>query len=233
MQSTSNEAIIIPDVPQMPDVTKGIVELQAKAILAERQATSCTIADDEERDMALNALQRMKQVAKEVEALRDATVRPFNTLVDTINNIFRPLKDRFSSAETTYKKKIGDYAAEKERIRRVEEARQQEEYRKKLEEEAKKTDVEKEYVPPPVVTLPERQVKTETATGSVVRAWDFEVVDMDAFYKFRPDLCNLEIKKGATKSFVQALGKANQLDKAPGLRIFEVQDVKVRTRATI
>lgn len=191
----------------------------AKAILAEKTAQRVTITDDTEEGMAVDSLSEIKTFQKEVETARKSEVEPFNKLLKTINDAFRPIADRLTSAEDAIKGKIRIYRMEKENIRRREEGRLRKEHDAAVAAEQKAAAEENrqaQIVLPPPAILPE----APTARGEIGKAtsktfWNYRVIDIGKLYAARPELVELKEKRRLVLEAVKD-GKAIR-----GLELFE------------
>lgn len=214
------------EIIRAEDLKIDLTRWHGMSIQAERQAQSIEVTCDEEEQMAVDALSEIKSFQKQTESARKDNVTPFNNLVSRVNDMFRPIGDSLTNAESIIKNKVKHYRMEKERIRQEEERKNQEEFQKRIAEEKKKaeeTGKEQRILAPPPTTLP----VASTTHGSFGRAtgkkfWNFEVENIEELYKARPDLIELVVRKRETKEAVQR----NQ--SIPGLRIFEDMEISAR-----
>lgn len=216
-----NTALIKPE-----DLKIDLTRWHGLSIQAEKTAQSIEITCDDEDQMAADALSEIKSFQKQVEQARKEEVTPFNDLVSRVNAMFRPISDSISNAETIIKGKVKAYRMEKERIRQENERKQREEFEKKIAEEKRKAEAEnreQRILAPPPTTLP----VAATTHGSIGKTtgkkfWNYEVTDIEALYKARPDLVELTVRKRETKAACQ------KTQTIPGLRIFEDMEIAAR-----
>jgi hypothetical protein len=203
-----------------------LTEWNGKAIQAERTAAAIEITTDEEDSMAVDSLAEITRFKRGVESARKTEVEPFNLLVKKINDIFRPISESLDAAESVIKGKRKFYLQEKERVRQEEEGKRLAEYQAKIEAEKKKAEAEHREVkivtPPPVILPSAPTTRGESGTSTAKKFWNYEVTDIAALYKARPDLVKIEQKPRE----ILAAVKVDQ--SIPGLRIFE--DIQISSR---
>lgn len=208
------------------DLQVDLTKWNGLSIQAERIASSIEITCDEEEGMAVDSLSRIKSFQKETEEARKNEVDPFNQLVRRVNDMFRPIGESLSNAETIIKDKVKFYRIQKERIGQEEERKRQEEYQKKIEAERKKaeeTGEQQQIVTPPPTVMPVAQTSRGSVGSATARKfWNYEVIDIAALYAARPDLVKMEVRARETKTACQE----NQF--IPGLRIFEDMEIAAR-----
>ena len=197
------------------------------AIQAERTANAIEITTDEEDSMAIDSMSEITRFKKDIEAARKDEVGPFNELVKRVNDLFRPITTSLEVAEKMIKEKRVFYLREKERVRQAEEAKRLAEYQAKIEAERKKAEAEKREVkivtPPPVILQAPSTTHGSAGSSTAKKFWNYEVTDIDALYKARPDLVKMEPKPRE----ILAAVKTNQT--IPGLKIFE--DISVTSKS--
>jgi hypothetical protein len=197
------------------------------AIAAERTANAIEITTDEEDSMAIDSMSEITKFKKDVEAARKDEVGPFNELVKRVNDLFRPITTSLEVAEKMIKDKRVFYLKEKERVRQIEEQKRLVEYNARIEAERKKAAKEKREMaivtPPPVILEAPSTTHGSAGSSTAKKFWNYEVTDIDALYKARPDLVKIEPKPRE----ILAAVKTNQT--IPGLKIFE--DISVTSKS--
>jgi hypothetical protein len=209
-------------VPGPPD----LVKWQGFSIQAERMAGAIEITTDEEDQMAIDSLSQIKTFQKSVTAAKDEALEPFKAFVNRVRNMFAPIEDSLTNAETVIKGKRKAFILERDRLRDEENRRRMEEHALKVKAEqdrAKAANVPAPIVaPPPVVMSAPVTTRGDVGSSTAKKFWNYEVTDLAALYAARPDLVKLEVKRRETLEAV----KGNQT--IPGLRIFE--DITVTSR---
>lgn len=214
-----SEAVQIPGPPDL-------VTWQKYSIEAESVAGVIEITSDEENQMAIDSLSRIKTFQKEVTAAKDKALDPFKVFVNRVRNMFAPIEDSLENAEKVIKAKQKAFIMAREKAR-------EEENRKRMEEHAAKVKAEREaakakgeaapiVAPPPVVMSAPATTRGEVGQSTVKKFWNYEVVDLNAFAAAHPELVKIEVKRRETLEAV----KKNQ--NMAGLRIFE--DMQVVSR---
>lgn len=194
----------------------------AKAILAEKNAGFISVTDDKENAMAADSLSEIKSFIKEVEDARKNEVEPFNKLVTSINDVFRPISDRLKSAEAKIKQLIKDYATVKENERKRIDAERQKEFAAKVvaEQELAKQEnrVPDVVVPPPTVLPTETTSRGEFGKTTMRTVWKWKLIDEK---KVPDEYFLLDEKKinGCVRSGVRSI---------PGIEIYSEKEVSAR-----
>jgi len=203
----------------VPEVKLDVVKWNGLAIQAQRTAGAIEITTDEEDQMAIDSLSEVKSFQKQVETAKASALEPFNQLVNRIRNAFAPITDSLKSAEEIIKNKRKAFLFEKDRIQREEEAKRQAEFQAKVareREEAKaKGETAKIIAPPPVVMPAPVTTRGDMGKSTASDYWNFEVVDINALYNARPELCKIEVRRADT---LKAVDKDQSI---PGLRVFK------------
>lgn len=209
-------------IPTPPD----LVKWQGYSIEAERIAGVIEITSDEEDQMAIDSLSRIKTFQKEVVAAKDKELDPFKVLVNRVRNMFAPIEDSLTKAESIIKDKRKAFVVAREKAR-------EEENRKRMEEHAAKVKAERDaakaagttapiVAPPPVVMSAPVTTRGEVGQSTVKKFWNYEVTDLQQFATACPTLVKIEVKRRETLEVL----KTNQ--NIPGLRVFE--DMTVTSR---
>jgi len=218
------------DALQQATVESGKEIVRADEMLLMAQAA--ILRGQPELEAAAEHLRGVKGYYKRVEDLRKDLVTPLNNTVKKINDLFRPALDLATKVENVWKRKIGEYHTEENRIRAQAEAklRQDAAAREiKLQEQATKLrekgkdaraavkEEEAANIPTPVVAEPEKP------KGISYRdTWEFEVVDEDAVPR---EYLFLDHKKiGAV---VRATKGTLEI---PGIRVFKTTTVAAGSR---
>lgn len=180
--------------------------------------------------------------------LTDRVRDMFRPISDSFKTAEKTIKDKHGAytaekerirREEERKRQEGHQRQILEEQRRVEgeNRKRREEYEAKLQEERRKAEEENRQaailapppvveaqiiVPPPTVLPSAPTTKGNIGAATTTKSWDFEVVDIHAVYKAKPELVSLEIRRGLAKSIVQT----NQ--NISGLRVFEVFNTRAK-----
>jgi hypothetical protein len=216
------------DFAALPEVTEVSLELALLSNMASKYA----IDGPDAFAQAGEHLQRVKGVAKRLEAGRDRYVRPLNQEVKNINNLFASLGDRLAGIERTIKRAMAAWAdAERARLadqqRHLdEEARKQ---REKLAMQAAKAEAAGK-----TEKAEDLQLRAATTVAPVVPREPPKVagVSMRAVWKYEitnpaivpREMCSPDPKKIA--AIVAALKSETNI---PGVRVYEDQQVAARS----
>jgi len=233
---------------ELPGVALDLEELQKRDALVLRAERVMSVTTADEQTEAVEIGQKLRTWMKDVEAARVEVKAPFRERAELIDSLAKeavaPLKtelDRLSRLVSCFQQQ------EAERVKRAEDARQQEIIR--LEAERKKAEDDARVMQAAMVSdkdlaeaiaaeaaakkaqedaynriaapLPEAQKATGAATR---KEMCYEVVDVVALYRARPELVRLEANAAAIRATV-FVGMT-----IPGLRIWEETRTVIRTR---
>jgi len=206
-------------------VSTSLASVITEAKEIKERIASLTITDEPSHLVAVETSSIITRLKKMVEKARKEQVDPLNAEVKDINTHFKQYSDRLDELDKSVRGKLSAWDVEQERIRQEREERQRkamEELRRKELEEAAKNKTEAA----PALVIPtkevEKTVHSDTGSATSMLFWNFEVTDVDALYKARPDLVKLEAKRRETLVAVDA-------DQTiPGLRIFRDSKQAVR-----
>jgi hypothetical protein len=102
------------------DVDARAAEVERQVAEARAQAEAIQVRTPEEADLAAAALKQIKEREKAAEAERVALTKPLNDHVKEINRKFKDAAAPYNEAKGVIDEKIGEYEAERERIRKEE-----------------------------------------------------------------------------------------------------------------
>jgi hypothetical protein len=208
------------------------------AVLEARQIT--TITDAFEAEIATDALRGVSVLAKEIESARVAVKAPVIALGKKIDETAKAFIVDLVSEELRLNRLLGDYAADKQRKADAERRAAQEEADRLAREaataaraaERATTDGQAEQAQQAAAAAEVKaiearvavaEVKREGPAGIVLRqTYKFEVEDIKALFKARPDLCVIEPNGAAIRAQIPH----NQ--NIPGLRIWQEAKASVR-----
>lgn len=202
--------------------------------------TIVAIADAFDAETAADALRAVTELAKQVETARKIIKEPVLELGKKIDATAKDFVADLETEKGRLSRMLGDYqAAERAKAEEARKAAEAEARRKA--EEAAKAAAEAEFATTQAEQDRAQQVaaKAETAAiearvavattaaiqpkgVSVRTVWKFEVTDIDALFKARPDLCLIE----PNGSLIRETIKVNQ--NIPGLRIWNEASASVR-----
>lgn len=205
---------------------------EQKAQQALSLADSLEIVDAESYAIATEELKAIKSKYREIEEQRKGLKKPIDEAARRIQGFFRPPLDFLSQAESVIKRKITDWNAEQDRIRREAQRKADEQARKereRLEARARKAEesgkAEKaEQLAQQAETVTPAIVPTETpkAKGISTRTvWRFRITDKS---KIPDQYKSVDEKKIA--GVVRSLGEDTAI---PGVEIYPEQVVAART----
>jgi hypothetical protein len=133
------EAALFPakiEVNLLPE-TKELIR-NASEMIASGATIKITSAD--EYAIAADQMQKVKGLAKEIEAARTIQVAPLNTLVKDVNGYYKRFAEPLASTERVIKDAMLAYSNEQERLRKLAEAKAQQDAREEAEKLAAKAD---------------------------------------------------------------------------------------------
>lgn len=212
-------------------------DIQDRAELAIASGSMITVVEDPaDEQSAVSAIKDIKAIISEVEKARQVCKRPFLDKGRELDRIAQEFITPLADEQRRIQGVMTAYTVEQNRIRReaeqkrLEELRAIEEEKRKAEEALKKAQtVEEKQMAATVVqaAIQERKEVTqapkpvESPKGlSVRKEYRVEVVDADALYKARPDLCELKPRLAMIKEAVKAGAEI------PGVT-FTIQEIPV------
>lgn len=212
-----------------------IPEANAQRDALLKEATTIKAVENAfDAECAADVLRNVKALSKSVESARKEVGKPLLEITREINGTAKsfcgPLDaeaDRLSRILGAYQQAEREKAA-KERRRLEEEERR---IRREAEEAAAKDfateaetqeAVEKAAEAVAAVRVQRQELKASEPEKTQLRTyWKFEVEDIDAIYKARPELCRIEPNGEAIRAFLKTTSNKHPV---PGLRAWE--DVK-------
>lgn len=226
-----------------------IIVKKADAILAARGALEIT--SDPMEALAVEALKSVTKAIKEMESSRAAMKKPVADLGKQIDELAREYSKELETEKDRLSRLIGAYALEKQKAaaeedrKRVAELNRIEEERRKLKEDAERIATEAARSgTPEAQEAAAAQISTLQAQSAALRQesvgvmvpitaskeagtatatkWRFEVTDVQALFKARPDLVKLE----PSTSAINAAIATDQT--IPGLKIWSETKTIVR-----
>lgn len=201
-----------------------VQELAARIVTLQTQATAIVIDNPERVQTATDLLGLIARMKKGLEERRQVLVKPLNDQVREINDTFKGYSGPLEDADRIVRQKVIAFNQAEEQRRRQEEARLRELQAKeqaKLEKQAARKGLEAPP-PQPAVVVPQAAptVRSEAATVTTKKVWDFEVTDKAAV----PESFKL-VNEAAIRAAVRA-----GVREIAGCRIFERDELAVRTR---
>ena len=168
------------------------------------------------------AVAKSANLIKVLETNRKETIKDADTYVRAVNRFVKIFRDQVDAIVASGKKKIGDYAFQKELKRReLAKAAQVEadKIQAAMDQRAEKAGVEPVQMPAMILPRKQTPVRTESGSASTRMVWTWEIVDESEIPKAY--FC-VDVKT------IDAAVKAG-LRKIDGIKIFERPLVSVRT----
>ena len=230
--TTADLAIVPPPQASPIVLLKGDVVARIDDIAATAEVMSVT--DAESAQAAADFMRRATALGKEIESARVEANAPALALQRAINAAVKAPADRLDSAKRTLQRKVGEWQAEQDRIRREAEvlrqkelARIEAENRKAAEEQRKREEEARAAnLPPPApmpapvaqeVALPAVPLVAPKVAGVRMRSTlTFEVVDVAAL----PEALTMRLPDAAKirAQFCQLWREGDPIPEVPGLR---------------
>lgn len=165
-----------------------------------------TIATDEQQEQVMGLLREVKGKFKALEARRTEITGPLNAALRSVNDLFRPPKEKFEDLERLLKAKVAKYL--------------------ELKRQANATYAQlgaQAATPEQATQILQQMVPVEPPRGVSVRSvWKFNVTDPDAVPR---ELCSPDVKKiGAACQYAPD----GQPLPIPGVQWFQDSSVTVR-----
>jgi hypothetical protein len=233
---------------ELPEVTHDFEELAKRDVLVTMASRVTAVTTADEQEDAVNLGQRLRVWIKDIEAARVEVKAPFRQRVDLIDSLAKdasaPCKaalDRLSALVSLFQQQ------EAERVRLAEQARQEEIARLEIERQKKEEALKVVQATMTTEKDLEEAIKAEAAakqaaadaynriaapvpealraTGAATqKVMCYEVTDVHALYRARPELVRLEANAAAIRATVM-VGMT-----VPGLRIWEETKTVISTR---
>jgi hypothetical protein len=204
-----------------------------KAELITKSAAITTVTSNDESAKAQFHSRSLAAMRIEVEKSRKLVKEPVNRIGKMIDNAAADFLAEIVAEENRIKQLVGDHAEEVLRIKADKERIEREAFeaaraaREAAEEggiaavlAAKKATAEK--------LQSSNEVAVTRLADGIRFAWDFEVVNIEAFYAAEPDLCEITLKRAAILTALKEL-ESNGFDVAMrGIRAFKKPIVSSR-----
>lgn len=205
-----------------------------------QQCKGITVVDDSfVNECAVEILRDVARMKADVEKTRKQLKQPVLDLGRAIDGAAKDFLTSLGDAERGVKKLVDSYAAEQRRIqfeaerkRREEEeriAKEKAEAARKLEEaktaeeqQAAKAVVEEKVKEQADLKLSPVKTEEKSEGMSVRVSKDFEIQDIEALWKARPDLVHMMPKRSAILEAIKTV------DSIPGIKIFEKTSTSIR-----
>lgn len=235
---------------ELPSITHDYQELARRDILVAEAAQITAVTTADEQALAVDLGQKLRGWLKEIEAARVEVKAPFRQLAELVDALAKeaavPCKaalDRLSALVSLFQQQ------EAERVRLAEQARQEEIARLEIERQKKEEALKAIQTSMTTEKDLDEAIKAEAAskqaaadaynriamptpaafraTGATTqKVMCYEVLDVHALYRARPELVRLEANAAAIRATVFA-GMT-----VPGLRIWEETKTVISTRGS-
>jgi hypothetical protein len=174
-------------VPIEPDKDADVIALVQSARTICQYAESRVVANLEDTKLATEDLSTLSLTMRAVKEKQADYTKPYKTLLDGINGVFKPVIDSLDKATSITKSKLLAYRAEVERRRLAAEAinREKEELAKR-EAALNEGEITVDLTPVPVPEVAPKTVYTEVGNAGVVKNWHYRVTNftlLDDVYK--------------------------------------------------
>ena len=204
-----------------------------KAALIERSSEVTTVTSNDESAMAQFHSRSLAAMRIEVEKSRKLVKEPVNRIGKMIDQAAANFLIEITAEEGRIKQLVGAHAEEVLRIKAEKEAAERAAFEaaRAAKEEAENGGIAA-VLAAKKATAEKLQSSNEVAATRLADgirfAWDFEVVNIEAFYAAEPDLCEITLKRAAILTALKEL-ESNGFDVAmPGIRAFKKPIVSSR-----
>lgn len=199
-----------------------LMQFRAAVNAMQREVAELSVSDAATEAKAGEMTAQVKALSKQIIAQQDMIISEPQRFVKSVQVFTLPFRKDLEAMEGQLKRKLGDYAYQKEMERRKAEAaalKASAEAQKKIDREAKKAGIDPVQLPTPVVPQESAPIRTESGTTSFVPVWDFELVRIeDVPHKYL--MIDASAIRNAIRSGVRDI---------PGLKIVEKLNVRTRT----
>ena len=197
----------------MEVIKQKTISLDTRAIAIMQQAKDMLIQDDVSQGEAVQFLTQIAMAKKDVDAQRRFFTDPMNNHVKTINGLFKGYSGPLDESDQVVRRKLTEYHIEQKRIAR--------EAQEAAIAEAESTDADDMIIESVMqVEQPDKTVRVASGSATMRDVWAYEIVD--------PAQIPEEYKVIDEKR-IAAVVKAG-VRNIPGVKIFQKQEVTVRTR---
>lgn len=206
------------------ELAQGSYEWRADVLATTRSVTA--VADAMDAEICADALRLVSEIVKEVEASRVEIGKPVLEVTRKINSLAKEFTADLAEEKTRLERILGTYQAEERRkADQLRKAAQIEAQR--LHTLAQEASTEAESIAADAVAtaayVAAAEIQPMKPEGVAVRqTWKYEVTDIAALFKARPDLCTIE----PAAAIIRAVIPHNQ--SIPGLRIWQEAKASIR-----
>jgi len=199
----------------MEVIKQKTISLDTRAIAIMQQAKDMLIQDDVSQGEAVQFLTQIAMAKKDVDAQRRFFTDPMNNHVKTINGLFKGYSGPLDESDQVVRRKLTEYHIEQKRIaREAQEAAI-------AEAEAESADADGMIIESVIqVEQPEKTVRVASGSATMRDVWTYEIVDpaqVPEEYKIIDEKRIAAVVKAGVRNI-------------PGVKIFQKQEVTVRTR---
>lgn len=220
------------------ELAQGSFERRADILATTRAVTS--VVDAMDAEMAAHALRLVTGIVKEVESSRVEIGKPILELTRKINSIAKEFSQDLADEKARLESILGEYQAAERRAADAARRLAQDEANRfaadaaraqhAVERAVSATEIERSQQA--AAELEVKAIEARVAVSAIaaikpegvaVRSlWKFEVIDINALFKARPDLCVIEPNNAGIRAQIPH----NQ--SLPGLRIWQEAKASVR-----
>jgi hypothetical protein len=232
--------IIIPDgmalVPITPDKDVAVIALVESAKTICQYAAARTITNPEDTKLATEDLSVLSKTLKAVKEKQVEYTKPYKTLLDGINGVFKPVIDSLDGAFRLTKNKLLEYQAEVNRKRlEAEEINRQAEELARRQAAANEGIFTVDTTPVLVPDAAPKTVRTEIGNAGMVRTWKYRVTDFSKLtdtYKLENAVLLNSTAKSITKMGIADIDKLETLElpTVPGVEFYVERTISMRTK---
>lgn len=196
--------------------------------LLNQARTVGVISDSFDADCAADVLKNITAAVKEMEATRKEVKAPVLELGRRIDDVAKSWLSDLEAEKKRINRTLGDYQAEQDRIRRDAERREREaQDQARREAEAALAAGDQAAAAEAAEKIAQSSAKVSESAHrpegvSVRTAYKFEVEDIDALFKARPDLCLIQPDNAAIRAAVK------KTQSIPGLRVWQESSAVAR-----
>ncbi len=204
-----------------------------KAALIEKSSEITTVTSNDESAKAQFHSRSLAAMRIEVEKSRKLVKEPVNRIGKMIDQAAANFLLEITAEEGRIKQLVGAHAEEVLRIKAEKEAAERAAFEaaRAAKEEAENGGIAAVLAAKKALAdklQSSNEVAATRLADGIRFAWDFEVVNIEAFYAAEPDLCEITLKRAAILTALKEL-ESNGFDVAmPGIRAFKKPIVSSR-----